>query len=243
MRLSMATDMVHVRLCGSELVVLVVVAILVAVIGVIGFSFGVNGADGPSTLSSEYAMGEWVDLDNQGIAEEAGKGSADRRSYGLDYRPLGEWDGTLRFRVDEVTLFDSPEAAGIPVDDIQLPSYLPTWKQDGHSLCLLTYTVENVDASSVPGSTKSGRQGFRTSFLESLEGIEAFDQIYFDGMIEDGSLEDGDGNVFRLKPGETRTFHSGIVVAGDGVPFALRIGDPNCGIRVALECEDKRSHS
>lgn len=223
---------------------LVAFAAMVIVVGFAASVISYTGEVVPAQSSplEVYPIGEWVDLDNQGVMADMAKRNTDRSSIEPDYRPLGEWDGTLRLRIDEVALFDSPGAAGIPADGIQLPSYLPTWKQDGYSLCLLTYTVENVDASPLPGSTKSGKDGFCNSFIASLEGIESFDQIYFDGMIEDGSLEDGDGNVFRLEPGETRTFHSGIVMAGDGVPSALRIGDPNCGIRVALECEDKRSH-
>ena len=237
----MVTDMPRLRLRRSELVVLVAASVFVAAMAIVWCSSGGAGIDKPHVPSDEYAMGEWVDLNNQVALDELRKKDTDSDMAEGDYRPFGEWNGTLRLRVDKVEVYDSPSAAGLTESDLLLPSYLPTWEQDGHSLCLLTYTIENVDASPIPGSTKSGREGFCNSFLASLEGIEAFDQIYFDGMIEDCSLEDGDGNIFRLDPGEAKVFHSGFVVAGEGTPSALQIGDPNCGMKVMLECEDKRN--
>lgn len=225
----------------SERVLLLAILLVVALIGIVVAMDRFDERPHAPAFQA-YNMGEWVELNNQAALDELRKRDTDSDTVEDDYRPFGNWDGTLRLRVDKVELYDSPSAAGLAGDDLLLPSYLSTWSQDGHSLCMLTYTVENVDASPIPGSTKSGKEGFCNSFLASLEGIEAFDQIYFDGMIEDGSLEDGDGNIFGLESGEMKTFQSGFAVDGDGVPSSLRIGDPNCGMRVVLECEDKRNH-
>lgn len=217
----------------------VVVALIVAAMLLLNFIVEQKLEEEDVVETTTYQMGEWVDLDNYAAREKLKEYDTDAQQTDDDFYPLGNWDGTLRVRIDSVELFDSPKAAGIKNKDILIPSYLKTWEKDGESLCLVTYTVENVDAKPVKGYTKSGRKGFLESFIH-LAGIEMFDTIYFDGMIKGGD-PDVDANVFYIAPGESRTFQSGIVVQGDTAPYAIMLGLWNSGLEVAIDCQDKRS--
>lgn len=181
--------------------------------------------------------GEWIVANNEAALERQRECGVSEKF--MDPGVFGAYSGSLELRFDSVKLWDSPMDAGVRPEEIQLASYLDEW--DELNYCEVVYTIKNVSAEPYSDAVKSGHRGFNVSFFLSLEGAEDTDQIYFDGMIEDGSLEEGDGNVFYLAPGEQRTFTSGIAIIEDGIPNQISVGIPGCGgYLVDVVCEDRR---
>lgn len=219
----------------AEVVALVLVVALVAV-GYWASRFFAEESI-PSDISRQrFSEGEWLVLDNKAAVEH-------QRSEGvsekfLDAYPFGDFTGVLELRIDSVTLWDSPEAAGVAYDDLILTSYDGEWDESNY--CEIVYTVINVSAQPRSGSVKSGREGFNNSALLRFGEAGQRDQVYFDGMIEGGSLEAGDGNIFSIAPGEQRTFTSGYAIEGNEAPGRIDVG-MGWGYTIDVQCEDRRS--
>ncbi len=219
---------------GSEIIALVAVVALIAV-GYWASGFFVKETVPSDISQQELGEGEWLVLDNEAAVERQRSDGVSEKF--LSVNPFGDFTGVLEMRIDRVTLWDSPEDAGKSDDDLILTSYRNKW--DEHNYCEIVYTVKNVSAKPRPGSVKSGREGFNNSALLCFGEDGQRDQIYFDGMIEGGSLEMGDGNIFYIAPGEQRTLTSGYAVEGDGGPSRIGVG-MGWGYTVNVQCEDRR---
>lgn len=144
---------------------------------------------------------------------------------GVPYSAVFDWEGTMRLRVDAVTVYDNrDEAFAVKGDRASWFDWdgMGGVRYGGGAILMCDFTVENIDARST-SATKTGNSWFNITFLLGCDPM--CEVVYFDGMPTNGDLNEGEGTYYEVKPGETKTYTVGYSI-GDEAPerFVLHAG-------------------
>lgn len=176
-----------------------------------------------------HHIGEWVELDNR--VAVARLQSIDEDERDIDTTPLGEWEGVLRVRVDQVTEYDSPHAAGISDEDVLISGYLEDWKRDdcGLSLLMIDFTVDASSAQLCDGADIDADGVFGMDLIATVEGSGLGDILYYDAREEQGAGGDEAHTETTL-----RVCKVGHVVDQGSSPSFIWLGNRYGGERVEI---------
>lgn len=166
-----------------------------------------------------YQQGETVVGDSHADEDMTADGS-DNWSYAAGF----DWNGTMKWTVDDSWLFDDPAGAGISADSPGTFEVMPDSAAEGGDYEYLLYEVrvENVDAT-----PKSEENPYYN--IDTLHAGVALS--YFDGTFPGASYHEG--WCYKLDPGTTAVYRIGAYVnnPGDDVDaLQATLGNRNTGV-------------